>query len=312
MSGMNTAVLRLIAAALCLSIMGCSAGHPPERGKMIRKPRNIPEQKIPGGPGATAEYVTDCRREFQTCLREVFLEIAERSLAERRDIPPQVMDRAVACYDRFSQVIKGGTNLRRIDVEEALLEGEKRQRHLHHSLGQLADRFSSHGVRFQIAGAGHFDNKILWENGVEAGCGIQTDHDVDLFAYPLMSLTTREYMVPRAGPIAAELVFLDADMMLFSRHGEDPGEAFASAAREIFGDSRDISDEIEGVHLARLYDHHLEIITMRQWSGSELDSLRTAYGVLAVVRGDPHDFTAMISVGPEVDLPVLLREKGEW
>jgi len=41
---------------MCLLVFGCGTCGRPERGKMIRKPRNIPGQKIAGEPGETAEY----------------------------------------------------------------------------------------------------------------------------------------------------------------------------------------------------------------------------------------------------------------
>jgi hypothetical protein len=295
-----------------LALLGCHTAVHPERSQGMRKPREFPEQKIAGEPGATAEYLAACRQEFRTGLRELFGDIADRVLAEKRALSPEITDRALAHYERYFQVTKGNTNLRREDVLEALRIGEKRQRALRAGLKRLADRFSKRGVRFQIAEGGHFENKILWEDGIEAGYRIVTDHEAELFAYPLMPMKTGEYMVPRAGPIAARLVYIDADQMLFLRHGEDPGEAFAAAAGEILGRSRDVSDAIDGVHLARLYDHYLEIVTIRQRSLAELDGLRSAFGALAVVGGDPHNFTAVILVGPELDLPILLRAEEAW
>ena len=292
---------------LGLSLPGCAGKTRPQRGRAMRKPRDIPEQRIAGEPEATGEYLADCRRELRAAMREVFADIAHRVLAGQEEPAPEVIDRALAYYDRYFQVTKGNTNLRREDVLEAIQLGQRRQRALHAGLIGLADRFARQGVQFRIAEAGHFEKKILWEGGIEAGYRIVTDHETELFAYPLISMKTSEYMVPRAGPVAAGLVYLDADGMIFLRHGEDPGEAFARAAGEIFGKGVDVGGEIEGVHLARLYEHRLEIVALKDWALAELEDLRKIYRVPAVVGGDPHDFTAVILIDPDLDLPVLLR-----
>ena len=39
---------------------------------------------------------------------------------------------------------------------------------------------------------------------------------------------------------------------------------------------------------------------------------REIYRVLAVLGGDPHDFTAVILVDGSLDLPVLMRGGEEW
>ncbi|MFC1683495.1 hypothetical protein ACFL0G_04760 [Candidatus Zixiibacteriota bacterium] len=279
---------------------------------MMRKPKDIPEQKIAGGPGAIGKYATACRQEFKACLRGIFLEVSQRALAGENDITQQVSEKALACYDRFFQVMKGGTNIHREDLRRALLAEERRQRDFYRSLRWLAERFVTRGVRFQIAEAGHFEDQTLWGEKINAGCRIETDNGVSLFACPLLSLNTSEYMVPRAGPIAAQLIFLNQECMIFMKHGEDPGKTFAAAAGEFFGGFKDVAGEIAGIHLARLYDHHLEISIIEELSTTQLEELRTRYQVPAVYKGDPHDFTALITIGPEEDLPRLLREIGDW
>jgi len=181
MSRMRGTVLRFFVFSMYLLIFGCAPWRGSERAKMIRKPRDIPEQKIAGEPGATGEYVTACRREFKACLKEIFLEVSARALPGESGIAPQVTEKALACYDRFFQVMKGGTNIRQKDVREALLAEERRQRDFYRSLRRLADRFAKRKVRFEIAEAGHFEGQTLWEMRMTAGCRIQTDNDVYLF-----------------------------------------------------------------------------------------------------------------------------------
>ena len=314
MSGKRGALIRLVCLSigLGLTMLGCSISGRTERTGGMRKPREIPEQRIAGEPGATTEYLAACRQDFRTGLREVFADIAGRVLAGEKDLSPEVTDRALHYYQRYFQVIKGNTNIRREDALEALQIGQKRQRAFHVGLERMIARFSKREVRLRITEAGHFEKKILWQNGVEAGCRIVTDREAELFAYPLMNMNTAEYMVPRSGPVAAQLIYLDTDLMLFVRHGEDPSEAFARAAGEIFGQAEDVGEEIEGVHLARLYEHHLEIVALKKWTLPELEELRKIYEVLAVLGGDPHDFTAVILVDAEFELPVLLRGEETW
>jgi hypothetical protein len=297
---------------MCLLVFGCGAGGKPERAKMMRKPRDIPEQKIAGEPGATGEYIAACRREFKACLKEIFLEISQLALAGESDIAQHVKGKAMACYDRFFQLMKGGTNIRQEDIKRTFGAEKRRQREFYDSLERLAEQFAKHGVRFQIEEAGYFEGQTLWELVMSAGCRIETDNSVSLFACPLMSLSTNEYMVPGSGPAAAQLVFLDPGCMIFMRPGEDPGEAFASAAGEVFGGFRDLAGEINGIHLARLYTHHLEISVVHALSISQLEELRTKYQVLAIYKGDPHDFTATILIDPKNDLFGLAREIENW
>jgi len=61
-----------------------------------------------------------------------------------------------------------------------------------------------------------------------------------------------------------------------------------------------------------LYKHHLEIAALKEWTLPELEDLRKIYQVLAVVGGDPHDFTDVIQIDPELDLPALLRSQEDW
>ena len=84
------------------------------------------------------------------------------------------------------------------------------------------------------------------------------------------------------------------------------------AAGEILGRPEDVGREIEGVHQALLYRHHLEIVTLKKWSLSELEDLREIHRVAAVLGGDPHDFTAVILVDREHNPPVLLRGEEAW
>jgi hypothetical protein len=278
----------------------------------MRKPREIPEQHIAGEPGATAEYLAGCREELRTRLKEVFADIAGRVLAGEQELAPEVADRALGYYQRYFQVTKGNTNLRPEDVLEALRIGYQRQLAVHAAVERLSARFSEHGAGWRIAGTGRFDEKILWGGGIEAGFLIETDQGAELFAYPPINMRTAEYMVPRSGPVAAQLIYLDADVMLFARHGDDPGEAFARAAGTIFGRPEDVCGEIEGAHQALLYRHHLEIVALKKWSPAELEDLRRIYRVLCVLGGDPHEFTAVILVEGELDLPVLLRGGEQW
>jgi len=233
-------------------------------------------------------------------------------LAGESDIDQQVIEKGLACYDRFFQLMKGGTNIGSEDVKRTVLAEERRQRNFYRSLRWLAERFTTRGVRFTIIEAGHFEDQTLWEPRLVAGCRIETDNGVSLFACPLHSLSTSEYMVPRAGPIAAQLLFLNADCMIFMRHGDDPGGTFAAAAGEFFGGFKVVTDEVTDIHLARLYEYYLEISVIQEMSISQLDELRKRYQVLAVHKGDPHDFTAHIFIGPEDDLPRLLREIRDW
>ena len=115
-------------------------------------------------------------------------------------------------------------------------------------------------------------------------------------------------MVPRAGPVAADILFLNAALMLFIGHDEDPEDRFWEAAEIVFGTPMDITDQVPNVHTARLSSGFLELSLVEDLSDAELARLRARYGAAAVLKGDPHAFRAAIYTGREHMPPALLRE----
>ena len=281
------------------------------RGLDMRKEwPDQPEQKVVDleGRDVTGEYVSACRRAFRRCLQEVFLNVARGVLQDEESIAEREMDRALACHEEYFQALKGGTNVAEDDVRAALIQEERRQHAFYRSLRVLCRRFEEQGVQLDIAEPGYYDSEILWNTGPSAGCRIVIQEDASLYASPLAPSYTDEYMVLRAGPVAADVLFLNTALMLFIRHDEDPEDRFWEAAETVFGTPTDITDQVPNVHTARLLSGFLELSVMEDIADAELERLQVKYGVAAVLRGDPHALRAVIYTGREHMPPVLLRE----
>jgi hypothetical protein len=119
-------------------------------------------------------------------------------------------------------------------------------------------------------------------------------------------------MAPRAGPIAAEIIYLDGSVMLFMPPGQDPGADFIAAAEEIFGLPEDIRGKFPGAYDARQHRHFLELVYAGVISRRQLEQLRERHGVMAVVKGDPFEFHALVHTAEEKQPSRLLSELGSW
>jgi hypothetical protein len=208
--------------------------------------------------------------------------------------------------------MKGNTNIRSEDVIGAVRAQAEKQQNLHRTLQRLAEQFARRGVRFRAAEAGDFQDEILWGMGVVPGCRVVVDDGLSLFAYPLMSAVTQDYMVPRAGPTAADIIYLDSNVMLFMPHGQDPGEGFPSAAKEVFGLPENIAERFPGAVAARLGRHYLELVTAGEISPRQLEELRRRHDVAAVIKGDPFSFQALIHTYEEQRPSLLWDELSGW
>lgn len=74
-------------------------------------------------------------------------------------------------------------------------------------------------------------------------------------------------------------------------------EKYWNSLELIFGKLENITDQIENVHFSRLHNNFLAISIINDVSYAQLDKLKEKYDVIAVFKGDPHNFTAVIYIG---------------
>ena len=281
--------------------------NPPEQ---VAPDQGVPEQKVldPWGRDVTGEYASACRRDFQTCIRDAFLEISRAAMAEDRDTAARGPERALRCYREYFEAMKGSVSLSEEEMRSALTREAERQEAFYGALGRLSERFREHGVRMDITAPGYYDTETHWNTGMSAGCRLDIPDSGSLYACPLAPASTDAYEAPRPSPVAARVLYVDGACMIFGPHGADPDEAVRGVVDAAFGRPQDLPDLVPGALGARLYGGFLELSSSADLPGSELERLRKAYGVAAVVKKGPRTFEAVIHTGTEDDLPQGLRE----
>lgn len=271
-----------------------------------KKPPEYMEQKVTGDREATARYVQETREEFKKCLKAVLLDISNRCLLKEENIVEKVMEDALNCYNTYFQSMKGQLNLTEEDIREIIIKEEERHRKFYDKLREFSKKFTSEGVRFEILSPGDIYSDPYWDTKLEVGCNIRTDNGAYLSAFPLFPATTFDYMALRQEPVAAHIIYIDEDCMLFINHDQDPGERFGRVCKKLFWNPVDVKDEIEGAWAATLSNNFLHLDSEREFSDTELEELKNKYDVTAVIKTDFGQFTAYIYTGKERKYPQLL------
>jgi hypothetical protein len=194
---------------------------------------HAPEQRVIDpltGRDVTGEYASNQKEEFEACLRRIFLDIAGT-----------VMEEALKCHRAYFQSMKGATSIHKEDIETAVREEEERQKGFYDALKRFSEEFEKSGVRFEVMPPGKVYRDSGWDAGLVHGCNVRTDGGY-LCAFPLVPATTSCYMALVQEPVAAQVVFASRDCVVLAPHGQDYGEAFTQAARQVFGTPRDIKD----------------------------------------------------------------------
>lgn len=278
------------------AIQACSIFKRTEKMEDIPSERLFhEEQQIEGGRDATAEYFRETGKIFQQCLQECLLGISVKCFRKVVCPEPGDYEKAGACYDSFFNSLKGGTNLSREDVERYIAESASRYSRFFSyldSLKLLADRA---GIIFEIKPPGSIFKDPYWDFGPEPGCNILVDKKSFLFAIPPCEASTYNYMTLQQEPVAASLIHLNRDCMLFLNSDQDPGEKFFRSFRDIFTEGKNITNDIEGACQATLFPGRFLLIDPEKEPGQpEIGSLMEEYGVPAVVTGNAGTFRAAI------------------
>ncbi len=264
---------------------------------MEKEPPEYMEQKVTGNREATARYVQETEEEFKKCLGVVLLDISNRCLLQEEDIAEKVMEDAMNCYSSYFQSMKGGINLTQDDIKDLVTFEVKRHRSFYKTLREISKEFTDEGVKFEILSPGDIYCDPYWDTKLEVGCNIRTDNGAYLSAFPLFPATTSDYMALRQEPVAAHILYINKDCMLFINHNQDPGEKFTEVYRKVFRDPVDVKYEIEGAWAASISNNFLHLDSEREFSDAKLEELKNKYNVTAVVKANSGQFTAYIYTG---------------
>ena len=278
----------------------------------VNKSYGFPEQKISGDSRATGYYASAYKADFRRCMKKVILEISKRVYLGEDCIPEEVNDAALKCHAEYFKAMKGGINITKEDILCALIDEKTRQKEFYRALRDLSESFQTYGIHFEICEQGYFTAETFWDTGLVAGCRVKVGEKAYLYAYPMVPAHTYDFMVPRSGPVAADILCINEAYMVFIQHDEDPGAHFWNVVNKLLGEPENIAYRIPNVHSALLYKNFLKLTVIEALSQPELEELRVEHGVCAIVYGDPHEFKGVIHTGKEQELPVLVRELDNW
>jgi hypothetical protein len=263
-----------------------------------------------GGRDETADYVMACREEFRGCLRQVFLSVAQKAFRQEASITRKVMPDATRCYSAYFRSMKGQINLTKEDLRSLITKEEKRQKKLYQALQGLSDRFKREGLGFEVLAPGDIYCESAWDTGFIVGTNIMTEAGAYLFSSPLVPAYTADYMALRQEPVAANILAISRDFILFLPINQAPGDKFGEVCLKVFGTPKDITEEINGAWQATLMSGFLLVDSEKAFSAAEIEGLRKKYGVLAVVTANSSQFTASIHTEEDREFSRLFQEIG--
>jgi hypothetical protein len=275
-----------------------------------REPDLVQRVMGPGGLDETAAYVVASQDEFRDCLKTVFLSIARMAFQQAGDIADKLIPETIKCYEKYFQSMKGQINLSEQDMESLINEEINRQQNFYLALQELSSRFSVEGVKFDVLSPGDVYCEPAWDTELTIGTTIRTDSGVYLFSIPLVSAYTSDFMALRQEPVAAGILGVTGDYIMFFPVNQDPEEKFADACLKIFGTPEDITADIEGARQAYIISGFILVDGEKSFSPAEIEELKKKYSVLAIVTANSSNFTAVIHVEEDRGLSRLLEEIG--
>lgn len=268
---------------------------------------DISELRVSGEGDVTADYFTSARREFEACLRIVFLEIARKAFNKETNIAESVIKKALGCHENYFQTMKGGTNLSPEDIRIAIIKEEERQIKFYNALTNLSEEFKKPGVRFQVMPPDKCYKASHWDTGLVAGCNIRTD-GAYLCAFPLVPAATSCYMALVQEPVSAQVIYINEDCVILSPHDQDLGDDFWRAGEKSFGKMIDIKDDFPRAYKTYIGNSFLYLDSAETFSDYQLKELMRKYNVTAIVKVGGEGFAGFLYTGEEKKLPRLLKE----
>lgn len=262
-----------------------------------REPENI--QRVVGlnGEDATADYVSACREDFVAALTRIFPKIALGVFQQEKDITGTVTSDAENIFQSYFQSMKGQVNFTLEGLKSFIVQEIRRQQRFYRELHALAAGFAAEGAKFTVLKSGDIQCEICWNTGIVPGTGIVTENGAHLYACPLVPAYSTDYMALRQEPVAANILAVSPELILFLPVNQDPEDRFLDACSKIFPVRQDITGELPSVWSACLLSGFILIDSSEPLTPDEIENLRTKYGVHAVVAANSAQFQARIHTG---------------
>ena len=268
-----------------------------------------PEQRLADPTLSLGDYAAECREELRRCIEDAFLDIGSAAWRSKEINIDEMTQKALDGRQRYFQSLKGGTNLSEERVSEGILWEVDRQQKLHRLMRELSERFESMGVRFEVVDTGYYPDNTLWDFRLEPGCTIAVDEVPQLIAFPPANAKTCDYLVPRSGPIAWQVLNINPDAVILAPWHEPLSENFSKAAAGVWSGAEviGISSNLN-IHLALSYREYLYLSLISDIDLGELDCILEKTGFGWVVAGNPFNFEGVIYNGKPDEVPHLFKE----
>lgn len=260
-------------------------------------PPEYMEQRIAGTQNDMANYVEQCKRELKDCVLQTYLKIAQTAYGGQSELPSNITQGAVNCFEQYFNSMKGATNLSEADVIQLVKDEFERQRRFYDRLIELSGKFTWQNIGVEILEPGNIYSDPMWDMGMCVGTSIRIESKAYFYASPVCNAKTNDYMALRQDPVAAQIIYMDNGLMLFAQHDQDPGGSFWQAYRELFDAPQDVKADFPPAWAAVVAGNALLIDAKDALPDAELDRLMGEYGVTGVIMANSSTFTARLYVG---------------
>ncbi len=248
--------------------------------------------------------------DFSRCMENVLSEIAVNTFRGVDDMnhPGKV---AGNCYTSYREAMHDNTSITPEVILNELQLAHQRQKNMLEDLRQISRELNTGNVSFQVLEPGSKKANLLWETGSEPSIPVQTSNGVLFFAVPLCPATTGSYLSLSQNAAAAQIIYLNQNMILFLEPSKDPGITFSTAWQKILPEPVNITSLIPGCWNSMLYENKFMIIDSdKEYNTDELQSLMDRFSVQAIVVTNSGTFTGYIFPGKEYKIPLAdLEEK---
>jgi len=278
---------------------------------MKKKPDDSFEQKM-SSDISTRDFISECKKEFHVCIQKIFNKISNSILKESKIPTAKIKKNANICFRKYFQSTKGSTNLSSEDIRTIIYWEIDKQKKLNRAIKHLMKQLDEYDIKTQILESEFYFGETLWNTGIEPGYKIFIDNQNYIFAFPLTSAKTSDYLVPRSGPVSAEILYLDKDCLIMMPLGEELSDKFSKAITQLWGAPSNITNQFADVHVVYKYRNFIKLDIVKEIDTSELNRILNMYVINAVLKGDPNEFKALIHTGKEDQLPKLLQELSEY
>lgn len=238
------------------------------------------------------EAFTELRKGTEQALLKLMNEVFETGHASQSSL-----DSTYECFVGFNASTKGTSNFMESDYWDYINSKVQQFDSMFIALKKVQKHFETRGVTFTIEKPGEYLSWPYWNMGVIPGCNITINKTSYLYACIPVNAVTNDYLTLNRGPLAAHIVHINDDYILFSPANQDFDSTFLEVAGILFPKGKDVKDSVESCYNAFLFNNsHLIINTDKEYSIEELKKLKEEFSVKGIIVGNLGTFSAKLYI----------------